>query len=178
LPADRAILFVAVLSGGNSGGKSRPFAGGIGGGHGFRRIACSPAEDQMTGQDRDQSERLTRKRLIDPELESCGWAVIPFDSMPSAHKRGCDAIAEYPTDNGPADYALAVNGMVLGIVEAKKLTLGPQGVLSQAERYARGLPAGPFDFRGLRAPFLYSTNGEIIWFHDVRNPFSRSRVGI
>ena len=97
------------------------------------------------------------------------------NSITSAHKRGCWAIAEYPTDNGPADYALAVNGVVLEIVEAKKLTLGPQGVLTQAERYARGLPAGLFDFRGLRAPFLYSTNGEIIWFHDVRNPFSRSR---
>src|SRR5262249_1177312 len=34
---------------------------------------------------------------------------------------------------------------------------------------------GLFDFNGLRAPFLYSTNGEIVWFHDVRNPFSRSR---
>jgi type I restriction enzyme R subunit len=60
-------------------------------------------------------------------------------------------------------------------VEAKKLTLGPQSALSQAERYARGLPAGHFDFRGLHAPFLYSTNGEIIWFHDIRHPFDRSR---
>lgn len=131
----------------------------------------------MTGHDRDQSEWLTRKRLIDPKLRSWGWAVVPFDPIASAHKRGCNAIAEYPTDNGPADYALAIDGTVSGIVEAKKLTLGPQGVLTQAERYARGLPVGLFDFRGLRAPFLYSTNGEIIWFHDVRNPFSRSRVG-
>lgn len=23
--------------------------------------------------------------------------------------------------------------------------------------------------------FLYSTNGEIIWFHDIRHPLSRSR---
>jgi type I restriction enzyme R subunit len=129
----------------------------------------------MTGFDRDQSEWLTRKRLIDPKLKSWGWAVAPFNPINSAHKHGCCAIVEYPTDNGPADYALAVNGTVLGILEAKKLTLGPQGVLAQAERYARGLPAGLFDFRGLRAPFLYSTNGEIIWFHDVRNPFSRSR---
>jgi type I restriction enzyme, R subunit len=104
----------------------------------------------MTGPDRDQSEWLTRKRLIDPKLKGCGWSVVPFDSITSVHKRGCWAIAEYPTDNGPADYALACDGTVLGIVEAKKLTLGPQGVLTQAERYARGLPVGPFDFRGLR----------------------------
>jgi type I restriction enzyme, R subunit len=130
---------------------------------------------RMTKPDLDQSEWLTRKRLIDPKLKGPGWPVVPFESIASAHKRGCYAIAEYPTDNGPADYALSVDGAVLRIVEAKKLTLGPQGVLTQAERYARGLPAGSFDFRGLRVPFLYSTNGEIIWFHDVRNPFSRSR---
>jgi type I restriction enzyme, R subunit len=129
----------------------------------------------MTRYGRDESEWLTRKLSIDPKLKSWGWTVIPFDSATLADQRGCYAIAEYPSANGPADYALVVNGRVLGIVEAKKLTLGPQGVLTQAERYARGLPVGLFDFRGLRAPFLYSTNGEIIWFHDVRHPFSRSR---
>ena len=128
----------------------------------------------MTG-DPGQSEWLTRKRLIDPKLKGLGWTVLPFDLAAPGGRRGCCAITEYPTANGPADYALASDGALLGIVEAKKLTLSPQGVLTQAERYARGLPAGPFDFDGIRAPFLYSTNGEVIWFHDVRHPLSRSR---
>jgi len=129
----------------------------------------------MTEHDPGQSEWLTRKRLIDPKLKACGWSVIPFDPAAAAGWRGTCAIAEYPTANGPADYALTSDGTILGIVEAKKLTLGPQGVLTQAERYARGLPSGPFDFDGLRAPFLYSTNGELLWFHDVRHPLNRSR---
>jgi type I restriction enzyme R subunit len=95
----------------------------------------------MTRYGRDESEWLTRKLSIDPKLKSWGWTVIPFDSATLADQRGCYAIAEYPSANGPADYALVVNGRVLGIVEAKKLTLGPQGVLTQAERYARGLPS-------------------------------------
>src|SRR5207302_2055125 len=33
----------------------------------------------------------------------------------------------------------------------------------------------PFDFRGLRVPFLYSTNGEVIHFHDARDPLNLSR---
>jgi type I restriction enzyme R subunit len=45
----------------------------------------------------------------------------------------------------------------------------------QAERYARGLRSSPYNFAGLRAPFLYATNGEVIWFHDVRQPLNRSR---
>jgi len=129
----------------------------------------------MTEYDAGQSEWLTRKRLIDPKLKGWGWTVVPFDLTASAGRGECCAITEYPTANGPADYALAFNGTVMGIVEAKKLTLGPQGVLIQAERYARGLPPGPFDFDGLRAPFLYSTNGEVIWFHDVRHSLNRSR---
>ena len=40
------------------------------------------------------------------------------------------AVEEYETTNGPADYALCVDGRILGIVEAKKLTLGPQSVLT------------------------------------------------
>lgn len=30
----------------------------------------------------------------------------------------CCAIEEYPTDTGPADYALCIDGQILGIVEA------------------------------------------------------------
>ncbi|MFN8636953.1 MAG: DEAD/DEAH box helicase family protein [Chloroflexota bacterium] len=85
------------------------------------------------------------------------------------------AIEEYPTDNGPADYALCVGGQIVGIVEAKRLAVGPQNVLTQAERYARGVTGSPFDYQGLRVPFLYATNGEVIWHHDVRHPLERSR---
>ena len=38
-----------------------------------------------------------------------------------------------------ADYALVVDGQLLGVVEAKKVTLGPQNVLTQAERYSKGI---------------------------------------
>jgi hypothetical protein len=48
------------------------------------------------------------------------------------------AIEEYLTENGPADYALCVNGHILGVIEAKKLSLGPQNVLIQ-ERYSKGV---------------------------------------
>jgi type I restriction enzyme R subunit len=45
----------------------------------------------------------------------------------------------------------------------------------EAERYARGIHGGPYNFDGLRCPFLYSTNGEVVWFHDVRHTLNRSR---
>jgi len=79
-------------------------------------------------------------------------------------------LEEYETANGPADYALGFDKDIVGIVEAKKLTLGPQNVLTQAERYSRGASANAYDFGGYHVPFLYSTNGQAIWFRDVRHP--------
>lgn len=119
---------------------------------------------------------LTRKRLIDPKLKAAGWKIVPFSSQQSLLSDGPCAIEEFETSNGPADYALCANGQIVGIVEAKKLTLGPQGVLMQAERYCKGIIDSPFNYRGFRVPFLYSTNGETIWHHDIRHELSRSHI--
>lgn len=119
----------------------------------------------------DEAEWKTRKRRIDPKLDAIGWVRAKGGANPELPHR----TEEHETANGPADYALWLDGHVAGVVEAKKVTVGPQNVLTQAERYARGLSGGPYNFNGLRAPFLYSTNGEVIWFHDVRHPLNRSR---
>ena len=123
----------------------------------------------------NNSEWLTRKTLIDARLRKAGWRVAPYKPGTPLTKFDRCAIEEYPTESGPADYALCVAGKILGIVEAKKLTLGPQNVLSQAERYSRGFMESPFHFGDFRVPFLYSTNGEVIWHHDVRHALNRSR---
>lgn len=63
----------------------------------------------------EQSEWHTRKRLIDPKLQAAGWRVVTYDP---AHPCGTGkpvAIEGYPTDNGPADYALCVDGQLLGL---------------------------------------------------------------
>jgi type I restriction enzyme R subunit len=113
--------------------------------------------------------------LIDSKLEAAGWKVVSFAAGQPLKKLDCCAIEEYPTDNGPADYALCVGGYTLGIVEAKKLTLGPQNVLVQAERYAKGIKQDGLQSADFGVPFLYSTNGEVIWHHDVRHTLNRSR---
>lgn len=121
------------------------------------------------------SEWKTRRSLIDPKLNALGGNVAKTDATSADVPAGTTTLTEYPTANGPADYALCNSGRVVGIVEAKKVAVSPAGVLEQADRYARGLPAGPFDLGGLRAPFLYATNGELIHFHDARDPLNRSR---
>jgi len=114
------------------------------------------------------------QQLIDPKLTAAGWKIVPFvPGAPLSSYERC-AVVEFETANGPADYALCVGAQVLGIVEAKKLTLGPQSVLTQAERYSKGATANPLTFGEYRVPFLYSTNGEIVWHADIRNSLNRS----
>jgi type I restriction enzyme, R subunit len=124
-------------------------------------------------------ERETRKRRIDPRMKAAGWRIVPFVEGKSIAAYGPGAaVAEFQTTAGPADYALCDEGQVLGVVEAKKLTVGPGGVLPQAERYSAGLvseDAPTYGEKAFKAPFLYSTNGEIVRFHDVRQDLNLSR---
>jgi type I restriction enzyme R subunit len=119
------------------------------------------------------SEAETRKRLVEKALVSAGWSqIVSFSSGKSCE---FGAVREYETDNGPADYILFLDGIAVAVVESKRLELGPQNVLVQAQRYSRGYRGGPYNFGGFRVPFVYSTNGEVFWFQDLRDPRSRSR---
>jgi type I restriction enzyme R subunit len=126
----------------------------------------------------DESEWLTRKTRIDSKLRSLDpkWEIIRYSEGMDLVNLTRHAVEEFPTDNGPADYALFVQGKLLGIIEAKKVGVGPQNVLEQAKRYAAGASQGPGNWDGLRVPFLYATNGEIIWHLDARNKKRISRT--
>src|SRR4030066_210549 len=122
------------------------------------------------------SEWTTRKKIIDGRLKAAGWTtIVPYSDKLDLTKLHKTAVEELPTESGPADYVLFLYGQPVASVEAKKLSLGPQNVLIQAQRYAKGLNQGIGDFNGYKVPFIYSTNGEVIWFQDLRPDNSRSR---
>src|SRR6266550_4385377 len=121
-----------------------------------------------------EAEKATRRKRIDPRLVAAGWKVVPSGSLLATTDDGL-AVEEFETAAGPADYALFDNGRCLGVAEAKKLTLGPQGVLVQAERYSKAIDQTPKYQGEFGAPFLYATNGEVLWFHDIRESLNRSR---
>src|SRR5438477_10867806 len=115
-----------------------------------------------------EAEWLTRKSRIDTRLKQKGWQLVRFSPALSLKALDGTAVEELPTANGPADYALFVRGKLLGIIEAKKVTVNPQNVLEQAKRYACGVFEACGNWNGLKVPFLYSSNGELIWHLDVR----------
>jgi type I restriction enzyme, R subunit len=81
------------------------------------------------------NEAKTRKELIDKLLKKDNWGpIVPFEE---GKKYFQGAVEEFPTTSGPADYALFNKGRIIAVVEGKKVAVGPQNVLQQAERYAR-----------------------------------------
>jgi|SRR3989338_6095956 len=119
----------------------------------------------------DELEWQTRRDRINKRLTALNpaWTIIRYKENLDTSTLACHAVEEYPTANGPADYAFFVKGKLLGILEAKKVGVNPQNVLEQAKRYSRGAFNGIGNWDGYRVPFLYSSNGEIIWFLDVRD---------
>lgn len=122
-----------------------------------------------------KSERQIRKEKIDIQLRNSGWTILPYKNDLLSLSLTRHAVEEFPTRNGPADYALFVNGKLLGIIEAKKTEINPQNVLEQAKRYSKGCEITIGFWNEFRVPFLYSSNGEQIWFADVREPVYYSR---
>ncbi len=122
-------------------------------------------------------EWKTRKERIDKKLKSLNpsWKIIHHSKVNDYSTLTNHAVEEYPTDNGPADYALFVNGKLLGILEAKKVSVDPQNVLEQAKRYTKGIKNGIGRWGEYGVPFLFASNGEIIWHLDVRDDRNISR---
>lgn len=122
-----------------------------------------------------EAEWLTRKKRIDTRLKQKGWKLQRF--APGLDLKALDKVAveELPTGNGPADYALFIEGNCLGIIEAKKVSVNPANVLEQAKRYARGVFDAVGQWKEFRVPFLYASNGTLIWHLDTRPEKSISR---
>lgn len=152
------------------------------------------ASAQAAGFHLDLDERETR-RLIDEQLRAAGWEV---DTEEIRYSRGVRpqkgrylAIAEWPTESGPADYALFAGLKVIGVVEAKRKSKDVAGAVEQGKRYSKGFQLhGDAAFIGgpwgeYRVPFVFATNGREfleqlrtksgIWFCDVRRPQNLSR---
>lgn len=112
--------------------------------------------------------------LIDVQLSEMGWEA---DSQELRYAKGARpeqgrnrAIAEWPTESGPVDYALFIGLTCVGVVEAKKQSVDVPAILEQAKRYARTIKLAPENLgpgapwqHGLnqpfRVPFIFATNG-------------------
>ena len=89
----------------------------------------------------DLDEAATRQ-IVDQQLRDRGWEAksqdLTYASGARPAKGRALAIAEWPTESGPADSALFVGLTCVAVVEAKRRRRNVSAAIDQAERYARG----------------------------------------
>ncbi|MCX6964989.1 MAG: DEAD/DEAH box helicase family protein [Verrucomicrobia bacterium] len=123
----------------------------------------------------NQNPEQIARDAIDAQLRAAGWVVQNKDAI-NFHDGQGQAVREYPTDTGPADYMLFVDAKPVGLVEAKRETLGHNitTVEEQTVEYAAARPKW-IQSNGEPLPFLYETTGVLTRFTDQRDPKPRSR---
>jgi type I restriction enzyme R subunit len=122
----------------------------------------------------NQNPEQKARDTIDALLMQAGWVVQSFKKIDLNTGLG-QAVREYPTDTGPADYVLFVDKKAVGVIEAKKEELGYiiTAVEAQTEEYAAAKLKWVNNKEPL--PFLYESTGIITRFTDTRDPKPRSR---
>lgn len=141
-------------------------------------------------------DEASTRAIIDRQLRDRGWevdsAALRFAKGARPAKGRAMAIAEWPTDSGPADYALFIDTKLVAVVEAKRRNKNVSAAVDQAERYSKGFrfqggaegAGGPWGVH--HAPFVFSANGRPylkqietesgIWFRDTRRDTNRRRA--
>jgi type I restriction enzyme R subunit len=152
----------------------------------FKTAAETAADDVIL-------DEADTRRLIDAQLREAGWTVdsdtIRYAAGSRPNIANAIAIAEWPTETGPVDYALFLKGRCVGVIEAKRAAKDVPSVLEQAKRCALGIklkgdetfPGAPYqqgEARPYRVPLTFATNGRPfvkqlatksgIWIWDAR----------
>ena len=115
------------------------------------------------------------RKVIDEKLIASGWIVQDVKKLNPNAAVGV-AVREFPTDTGPVDYALFVNGTPIGVVEAKKSEEGENitTVEGQSSRYANST------FKWIKYEykirFAYEATDKLTRFTDYNDVKYRSRT--
>lgn len=133
--------------------------------------------------------------IIDKQLNEAGWKADTVNFKYSKNVRPVAnenrAIAEWPTESGPADYVLFMGLTPVAVIEAKKSAKNVYSSIDQAKRYAKGLKANDTftietTYGEFKVPLTFATNGRPylkqleqesgIWFLDVRDNANRRKA--
>jgi type I restriction enzyme R subunit len=136
-----------------------------------QEIAATIRQAEEAARAIDLDEAATRT-IIDRQLRDRGWEAdsetLRYASGARPAKGRAMAIAEWPTDSGPADYALFIGTHLIAVVEAKRRNKNVSAAIDQAERYAKGFKfATGTDHSGgpwgeYHAPFVFSAKRQAL----------------
>lgn len=123
--------------------------------------------------DNQTPEQIAREN-IDVLLKQAGWSVQHAKKINLNDGTG-QAVREYQTDVGPADYVLFVDKKAIGVIEAKPEDWGQK--ITTVEEQSGGYAAAKLKWVNNKEPlpFIYESTGVITRFTDQRDPKPRSR---
>ena len=113
--------------------------------------------------------------IIDKKLIESGWVIQDVKTLNLSASLGV-AVREFPTSTGPVDYALFIEGVPVGVIEAKKTDEGENitAVEGQSSRYANST------FKWIksiyRIRFAYEATDKLTRFTDYNDIKYRSRT--
>ena len=111
---------------------------------------------------------------IDKKLVQSGWVIQDVKDANILASLGV-AVREFPTSSGPVDYALFVDGVPVGVIEAKREEAGESltSVETQSARYANS--TFKWVSTNYRIRFAYEATNKLIRFTDYNDNKYRSR---
>jgi len=124
--------------------------------------------------DKNQNPEQVARDQIDARLAEADWHVQGKEALDFSAGQGL-AVREYPTDVGPADYALFVDRRAVGVIEAKPDDWGHK--ITRVEDQSASYAAAKLKWVNNKEPlpFVYESTGVITRFTDRRDPKPRSR---
>lgn len=114
------------------------------------------------------------RTVIDEKLNQSGWTLQNVNQLNLLASLGV-AVREFPTSTGPVDYALFIDGEPVGVIEAKRSTVGENitVVEEQSARYANS--TFKWINRDYSIRFAYEATDKLIKFTDYKDIKYRSR---
>ena len=122
----------------------------------------------------NQNPEQKARDNIDKLLLQSGWVIQNKNKINFDEGIG-QAVREYQTDVGFADYVLFVGKQAVGVIEAKAEKFGYN--ITAVENQTAGYAAANLKWinNNTPLPFLYESTGVITRFTDSRDPKPRSR---
>ena len=113
------------------------------------------------------------RKNIDNMLTNSGWIIQDYKKLDLSAGQGV-AIREYPFSKEASDYALFINKIPVGVVEAKPVGWTLRGVTNQSDGYIDALHH-KFPTHSLKPSFSYESTGIETLFINRNDPKPRSR---
>lgn len=122
----------------------------------------------------NQTPEQNARDVIDAMLRQAGWTVQDKTGIDFNAGAG-QAVREYVTDVGEADYVLFVDRRPVGVIEAKREEEGHR--ITAVEEQSAGYAQAKLKWINNQEPlpFVYESTGVITRFTDRRDPYPRSR---